>query len=202
MKWLLVVPVMIAACSIVKASPNALAFEFAQGVIVDPTASVVYLMNPEGGIDAVSLSGGAVIATTARGAKPLLLYDDALLARAEDKDGCRLLSLVSLSTKDLKPAFTVDVPLPHEVQAPASGRLGCSFYVSARIDSNVIVVQWRSIRYPISAIPTREAARVAMGFARIDPANGRLMVSGEGEPSASGTPRNEIPPDVQKLANS
>jgi hypothetical protein len=202
MKWLLVVPVMIAACSIVKASPNALAFEFAQGVIVDPAASVVYLMNPEGGIDAVSLSGGAVIATTARGAKPLLLYDDALLARAEDKDGCRLLSLVSLSTKDLKPAFTVDVPLPLEIQAPASGRLGCSFYASARIDSNVIVVQWRSIRYPISAIPTREAARVAMGFARIDPANGRLMVSGEGEPSASGTPRNEIPPDVQKLANS
>jgi hypothetical protein len=142
-----------------------------------------------------------VTATTSCDAKPLLLYGDALLARTEDKDGCNTLTLVSLSTKDLKPAFTVGVPLPLEVRAPANGRLGCSFYASARIDSNVIVVQWRSIQYPISAIPTREAAHVATGFARIDPANGRLIASGEGEPSASGTPRNEIPHDARKLAD-
>lgn len=201
MKWLLVFPVMIAACSIVKASPNSLAFEFAQGVIVDPTASVVYLMNPEGGIDAVSLSGGAVIATTAHGAKPLLLYGDALLAQAEDKGGSSVLSLVSLSTKDLKPAFTVDVPLPLEVRAPVSDWLGGSFYASARIESNAVVVRWRSIQHPVSAIPTREAAHVTTGFARIDPADGRLIASGESEPSASGTARDEIPGDVQKLAD-
>jgi hypothetical protein len=50
MKRLLVFPVLIFACSIPKASQTSLAFEFAQGVIVDPAASVVYLMNPEGGL--------------------------------------------------------------------------------------------------------------------------------------------------------
>jgi hypothetical protein len=89
MKWLFIFPALIAASWVVMASQSALAFGFAQGVIVDGKGSVVYLMNPGGGIDAVNLSGGAVLATTTRGAKPLLLYGDALLAQAEGKDGVR-----------------------------------------------------------------------------------------------------------------
>jgi hypothetical protein len=190
MKWLFIFPALIAASSVVMASQSSLAFELAQGVIVDGKGSVVYLMNPEGGIDAVDLSGGAVLATTTRGAKPLLLYGDALLAQAEGKDG--VLSLVSLSTKDLKPAFTVDVPLPSGIQAPVSDRLGVSFYASARMDADVIIVQWRSMQRTISAVPTREPGRVSTGFARIDPADGRLIASGEGEPSTPGTTEREI----------
>jgi hypothetical protein len=87
MKRLLVFPVLIFTCSILKASQNALAFEFVQGVIVDPTASVVYLMNPEGGSTQSAYPGGAVRAITRRGAKPLLPYDDTLLAQAEGKEG-------------------------------------------------------------------------------------------------------------------
>jgi hypothetical protein len=190
MKWLFIFPALIAASSVVMASQSSLAFELAQGVIVDGKGSVVYLMNPEGGIDAVDLSGGAVLATTTRGAKPLLLYGDALLAQAEGKDG--VLSLVSLSTKDLKPAFTVDVPLPSGIQAPVSDRLGVSFYASARMDADVIIVQWRSMQRTISAVPTREPGRVSTGFARIDPTNGRLIASGEGEPSTPGSAEREI----------
>jgi hypothetical protein len=98
------------------ASQGALAFEFAQGVIVDPTASIVYLMNLDGGINAVALSDGTVLTTTPRAAKPLLLYDGTLLAQAEGKDS--VLSLVGLRAKDLEPTFTVDVPLPREIRAP------------------------------------------------------------------------------------
>ena len=190
MKWLFIFPALIAASWVVMASQSALAFGFAQGVIVDGKGSVVYLMNPGGGIDAVNLSGGGVIATTTRGAKPLLLYGDALLAQAEGKDG--VLSLVSLSAKDLKPAFTVDVPMPSGIQAPVSDRLGVSFYASARMDADVIIVEWRSMQRIISGVPTREPGHVSTGFARIDPTNGRLIASGEGEPSTPGTAEREI----------
>ncbi len=192
MKWLFIFPALIAASWVVMASQSSLAFGFAQGVIVDGKGSVVYLMNPEGGIDAVNLSGGAVLATTTRGAKPLLLYDDALLAQAERKDESNILSLVSLRTKDLEPAFTVDVPLPSGIQAPVSDRLGVSFYASARMDADVIIVEWRSMQRIISGVPTGEPGHVSTGFARIDPTNGRLIASGEGELSTPGTAEREI----------
>lgn len=147
-------------------------------------------MNPEGGIDTVALSSGAVLATTTRGAKPLLLHGDTLLAQAEGKDG--VLSLAGLRTKDLEPAFTVDVPLPSGVQAPVSDRLGASFYASAHMDGDVIIVQWRSMQRKISGVPTREPGHVSTGFARIDPGNGRLIASGEGEPSTPGNAKEEI----------
>jgi hypothetical protein len=194
MKWLFIFPLLIATSwvVVVMASQSSLVFEFAQGVIVDGIGSVIYLMNPEGGIDAVNLSGGGVIATTTRGAKPLLLYGDALLAQAEGKDESNILSLVSLRTKDLKPAFSVDVPLPSGIQAPVSDRLGASFYTSARRDGDVILVQWRSMQRTISGVPTRESGRLSKGFARIEPRDGRVIASGEGEPLTPGTAEREI----------
>ena len=167
------------------ASQGALAFEFAQGVIVDPTASIVYLMNLDGGINAVALSDGTVLTTTPRAAKPLLLYDGTLLAQAEGKDS--VLSLVGLRAKDLEPTFTVDVPLPAEIQSAGWCRLGASFYATARMEAGVILVQWQSMQRTISGLPTREPARVSTGFARIIPRDGRLIDAAEGEPS---TPRN------------
>lgn len=176
--------------TLMTASQGAFAFELAQGVIVDGTRSRVYLMNPEGGIDAVAVSNGAMLATTARGMKPLLLYNGALLAQAEGKEG--VLSLVSLRTQDLEPAFMVDVPLPNGVQAPLSDRLGLSFHASARIDRNMMLVQWRFMQRTITAVPTREPGHVHTGFARIDPRDGRLTASGAGDPSASETAKEEI----------
>lgn len=151
----------------IAAAHGALAFEFAQGVIVDPGRALVYVMNPAGGIDAVALSGGGVLATTARAAKPLLLYDGTLLAQAKAKDS--VLSLAGLGAKDLEPEFAVDMPLPRGIQAGASDRLVASFYVSARRDGDVILVQWRSIQRRMSGAPTKEPARLSTGFARIGP---------------------------------
>jgi outer membrane protein assembly factor BamB len=184
--------VLTAACGIAGASCYARAFEFAQGVIVDSLHSVVYMMNSEGRIDAVNLSTGEVIATSARGAKPLFLYDDVLLAGATDRIDA--LSVVALTTKDLKPKFELELTLPSRVRTD-------SFYVGARLYGNEIIVQWRSIRRLISAIPTREPADVAFGFARIDPATGRLIAAEEGEPPAPPMPQLDIPATVQKLAD-
>jgi hypothetical protein len=179
-----------AACGIADAAPIPRGFEFAQGVIVDALHSVVYMSNAEARIDAVSLSNGEVITASTRGTKPLLLDDDVLLAAAEDRNDA--LTVVGLMTKDLKPKFELELPLPSQVK---SG----SFYVGAHISGNQIIVQWRSIRRPFSAIPTTEPAVVTTGFARIDPATGRLVSAAEGEPPAP--PRSEIPAAVQKLAD-
>jgi hypothetical protein len=181
-----------AACGITDASPNARAFEFAQGVIVDALHSVVYMTNSESRIDAVSLSNGEAIATSARRAKPLLLYDDVLLASAQERSDA--LKVVGLTAKDLKPKFELELPLPDRA---GTG----SFYVGARINGTEIIVQWRSIRRSISAIPTHEPADVTTGYARIDPATGRLIAAAEGEPPAPPTRRSETPAAAQKLAD-
>lgn len=184
--------VLMAAVGVTLAAPNARAFEFAQGVIVDALHSVVHMSNAESRIDAVSLVDGKVIATSTRGAKPLLLYHDVLLAAAQDR--IDTLSVVGLTTKDLKARFELELPLPDKV------RTGY-FYVGARVWRNEIIVQWRSIRRPISAIPTREPAVVTTGFARIDTVTGRLIAAAEGEPPAAPTRQFEIPAAVQKLAD-
>jgi hypothetical protein len=192
MKSLYSLLMLTAACGIAHASPDARAFEFAQGVIVDALHSVVYMSNAEARIDAVSLSNGEAIATSARRAKPLLLYDDVLLASAQERSDA--LRVVGLTAKDLKPKFELELPLPDRA---GSG----SFYVGARINGNEIILQWRSIRRSISAIPTNEPAVVTAGFARIDPATGRLIAAAEGEPPAPPTRRSEIPAAAQKLAD-
>jgi hypothetical protein len=184
--------VLAVGCGIIGAPRNALGFEFAQGVIVDTLQSIVYMMNPERSIDAVSLSAGEVIATSGRGAKPLLVYDDVVLA--EDKTQADLLSIFGLNAKDLKPRFQVDLPLPSQV------RTG-SFYASARIGSNEIIVRWRSVQRPTSAIPTHEPTHVTVGFARIDRSTGRLIATGEGEPSVPETSQVKLPDAVRKLAD-
>jgi hypothetical protein len=193
--WLFAFLVLTAVCGIAGASRNTLAFEFAQGVIVDVTRSVVYMTSQGGRIDAVNLAAGEVIATSTRGAKPLLLYDDILLAQAKARDQVDVLSLVGLTAKDLKPKFEVDVRLPSQV------RFG-TFYAGARMDNDEIVVQWRSIFRRMSGVPTNEPARLTTGFALIDATDGRLIASGDGEPSNPRTSKDEIPIAVEKLVES
>jgi hypothetical protein len=190
MKSLCSLMALMTACGIARAAPDARGFEFTQGVVVDASHPVVYMPNANARILAVSLTNGEVIAISTRGTKPLLLYDDALLAAAQDRSDA--LTVIGLTAKDLKPKFELELPIPSGVQTG-------SFHVGARIWGKQIIVQWRSIRRPISAIPTTEPAVVRTGFARIDPANGRLIAAAEGEPPAPPPP--EIPAAARKLAD-
>jgi hypothetical protein len=181
MRQLLLPLALIGAYIIVGASRDALAFQFAQAAVVDSEKSTAYLMAPEARIDEVDLSSGQILATSTHAAKPLLLYDFLLLAQGEPRGESEKLRLIGLSSKDLTVTFEVDVPLPTGVQALIDDRLGSSFYVGAHIDTNEIVVQWRSVQRQISGTPTSEPAHIATGWARIDPNAGRLTSSGDGE---------------------
>jgi hypothetical protein len=182
----------IAACGIIYPSTSARPFEFVQGVIVDARHGIIYMSNSRMGIDAVGLSTGEVIANSTRGVKPLQLYGDVLLAEAQGRSNA--LNIIGLTAKDLKPIFDLEIPIPVEA------RQG-SFYVGARVDGNEIILRWRSIRRPIRAIPTREPANVIGGFARVDPATGRLITVGEGEPPAPTATKIEIPAALQQLTD-
>jgi hypothetical protein len=187
--WVLMLTAM---CGTAHSAPNPLGFEFAQGVIVDVSHSAVYMSNGQATIDAVSLSNGEVIATSTRGVQPLLLYDDVLLAAAQDRSDA--LSVIGLTATDLKPKFQLELPLPGGV------RTG-SFYVGARISGNQIILQWRSVQRAMSPIPNREPARVTTGFAHVDPVTGRLISASEGEPPAPTSSQSKIPAAAQELAN-
>src|SRR5215472_13659020 len=113
MKSLFCLLALAATCGIAGAPRNALGFEFAQEAVVDALHSIVYMIGPGGRIDAVNLSTGDVIATSVRAAKPLLLYDDVLLAEAKDK--IDVLSVTGLTAKNLKAKFEIDLPLPSRV---------------------------------------------------------------------------------------
>lgn len=184
---------------VVDTTRNVLAFEFAQAAVVDPEKPLAYLLAPEARIDEVDLSSGKVLATSTRGARPLLLYDAILLAQVEPREQGETLQLVGLNAKDLTLTFKVDVPLPNGVHPSIDDRLGRSFYVGARPDAGDVVIQWRSVERRITGIPSNEPAHIAAGWVRIDPNAGRLTSSGSGEAPVR---EEELPAAVRALANS
>jgi hypothetical protein len=183
----------------VDTSRSALAFEFAQAAVVDPERPRAYLMAPEARIEEVDLSSGGVLATSTQGARPLLLYNSTLLVQAEPHEQSESLNLVGLNAQDLTVSFETDVPLPSGVHPLIDDHLGSSFRVSARFDAGEIVVQWRSVQRRITGIPSSEPARIAAGWARIEPNTGDLTSSGSGEAPVR---EEELPAGVRELAHS
>jgi hypothetical protein len=176
-----------------------MAFEFAQSVVVDPERARAYLMAPEARIDEIDLSSGEVLATSPQASRPLLLFDDLLLAQAEPLEQSESLNLVELNAKDLTVNFGTDIPLPSGVHPLIDDHLGGSFHAGARFNAGEIVVQWRSVQRRVTGIPSNEPARVAAGWARIDPNTGHLTSLGSGEAPVR---EEELPASVRELARS
>jgi hypothetical protein len=92
-------------------------FEFRSGVIVDSRELTVYLMNPNGGIDAVDLSSGKHIWSTSNSAKPLLLNDRRLVTQAASGAPTNFLRIVVLDADNGRELLATTVELPRDVQA-------------------------------------------------------------------------------------
>jgi len=153
-------------------------FEFRPGVIVDPDRPAVYLMNPQRGIDAVDLSSGKLICTTAKAAKPLFLYGDLLVAQAETSDRRGVLRIVILDAKDKGGlGLEAEIALPEGVWASIDDGLGTSFWASARIHEGALIVSWFFAEQLLSGAnlrPDATAPRQITGAARIDLKTGRV----------------------------
>ncbi len=145
-------------------------FEMLPGVIVDPSAERLYLMNPQGGIDALELASGKLLWTAAGAGKPLAAFSDRLAAQAEPSGGSRSLPIALLSTKDGgRIDSTVSVPMPSSVMPPSiNDGLGISSSVDARVEHDGLLVWWKITSRTMSPIPRPVSVRTDSGAALIN----------------------------------
>jgi len=159
-----------------KMHPAASGFQLRPGVIVDAGRGVVFVMNRNRGIDSDDLSSGRVLWSTTIAAKPLLEFDDHLVAQAEAHNAGTLPVVVLNSGTGGEPVFEAAVPLPAGVSAFIDDRLGAQFSVTARTESAALFVSWHFKRTVVSGVYRPGAPRTQenRGAARIDLKTGQV----------------------------
>jgi hypothetical protein len=175
-------------------------FEFRPGVIVDPERAAIYLMNPERGIDAVDLASGKLHWRTDRAAKPLLRYEERLVAQTEPGDGQQFLRIALLSTRDITAdRLFIDIPLPAGVRATIDDGMESSFSLAARVHEAALVLSWQYTYRPITGPPPDPDLdaldRKATGSVRIDIHSRQISPIDE----VAVPPEPELPPTVSQL---
>lgn len=111
--------------------------------MIAPQHGFAYLMRPGGGIDAVSLSSGAVRWRSDSASKPLALAGDRLIAQAESR-GANALHLVALDARSGASRGTVSVSLPAGIVATVVDTPAGSFRVQADGAGAEMVVRWEA----------------------------------------------------------
>ena len=139
------------------------------GVVADPGAERLYLMNPKGGIDAIGLASGNFLWTSKAAGKPLAVFDGRLAAQAEAVGGSNSLSIVLLSTKSGRVISTIAVPMVAGAMRPSinDGMVAASS-VQARVVSDGLLVLWTVTGRPASPIPGPANVRNDSGAALIN----------------------------------
>ncbi len=161
------------ALTMALAHKSAGTFELRPGVVVDPNRSIAYLMKPGGSIEAVDLSSGKPIWSTARAAKPLLINGDLLIAQADPSGPGNLLRILGLDTNSKgRVAFISEIKLPGGVTASIDEGLGTSFLASARMQRGDLIISWRFSQQEITGVSPRPDSRTtrhqASGAARVN----------------------------------
>lgn len=179
--------------------PEAPPFEFRPGVIVEPARSVIYLMSPDGGIDAVDLATGKNIWSTSEAAKPLALHGDFLIAQAETPEKAGVLSVVGLNARGGgSKEFGAEATLPQGIRPSIDDGLGTSFLARAGTNqAGDLLVAWESSKREISGMDRGASAEpdVVEGSLRINVTTGRVetMQAHAGLPRPQLPPRHELP---------
>lgn len=143
-------------------------FELRPGVVVDPAAARLYLMNPQGGIDAVELATGNLLWTSKAAAKPLAAFDDRLAAQANQTPGSGSLPIVLLDTKSGRAESTISLPTPDRVTPSIDEQLRSSSSVAARVEPDGLLVWWTVTGRSVRPIPGPVSAQTVAGAALIN----------------------------------
>ncbi|HET8774109.1 MAG TPA: hypothetical protein VFP80_09975 [Thermoanaerobaculia bacterium] len=120
-----------------------------EGILVDPSRPVAYVMTPEGGVAAIDLQTGATEWSTMAAARPLVLVGDLLLCQQEPAtaEARHNLLLVVLDVVQ-KGAVTAgaSVELPDSVWAAVTETLRGTLYVEGRrTGSGTAAVLWQFV---------------------------------------------------------
>ena len=130
-------------------------FELSPGIVVDPDRSEVYLMSPDGGIDAVDLGNGAAVWHSQEVAKPLTVFGNLLIGQAEPEGPGSELDIVALDTRQGgAPVTRSRVGLPPGVRAGTHQGANASFTAHAEAVGADIAVSWEFLERPLRGIQT------------------------------------------------
>lgn len=159
------------------------AFTFRPGVIVSADRSVCYLMNTNGGIDAVDLATGDARWTTTEAQKPLALVGDTLIAQSEVEGRSGVLRLVMLDVAGGgSREAEVDVGLPQDVQAAIDDGPGTRFRIDVRELEGDLIAEWSYSESPVRGGAEDEAeAHQVSGAFRIDSETWDVLPADAGE---------------------
>ncbi len=144
--------------------PSSKPFVVRPGVVVDPTAGRLYMMNPQGGIDAVEIASGKLLWSTTAAAKPLITFDGKLLAQGEATRGSHDLPIVALDARDGSRHGTVGLPMPAGVMPTVGDSFGTASSLTATIVGGEAIVGWDfSQAIPSGVWPPQQPTRRASG---------------------------------------
>ncbi len=141
--------------------------ELRPGVVFDAETSLVVVMQPEGGIEAVQLAQGETLWITEDTDKPLLILRDRMLAQTETEDGALVLSVVQLGSGELLNRLRVE--LPDGVLAIIEDRLDRTFSLKAQRFEDAVLVRWTEVFKPVAAVQRLQRDPVTtQGLFRVD----------------------------------
>ena len=140
-------------------------FVMRPGVVVAADRSVLYLMRPGGGIDAVDVSSGRSLWHVDDAAQPLRVSGDLLVALA---DGLKTepasavdqpyLDVVFLGTRDGLRRGALRLPLPDRVWSSVDDGPGRSLKVAATVEQGDVIISWVTEENELTGVAPGDAA--------------------------------------------
>ena len=127
-------------------------FVLQEGVVIDPIGQKVFLMTPDGGIEARNISDGAVIWQSKLAAKPVGFFDGRLYAQTEGENRSNSVELVSFSLTEASRSENFRLPLGQERWVGISHGMGERLDVRVGTDNDRPAVWWTSsVKIPTGA---------------------------------------------------
>lgn len=110
-------------------------YQLLGGVIIDKNIENIYVINPDSGLDSVSLHTGLVNWHSDKAALPVMINNNQLIAQ-EEINVTGNLSLKSLNTENGEETDSKQLPLPNKMMAPVADGLERKFNIMVNYDNN------------------------------------------------------------------
>jgi len=190
-------------------------FELRSGVIADPDKSLIFVMNPKGGIDALDLETGTLKWSIDHAAKPLALSGNHLVCQIEPTPGENELKIAILNIEERgQIVSTNSIRLPSDVRVSISDGLKSRFNLYGRIQNDEFIISWKYSYRPVrgyltlaqehekkeQSVPERDAPRITSGIIKLDLISGEMSAIKEEDLKIPLVPRWPNLKEAERLA--
>ncbi len=184
--WLLVA-VALAACTALQAADSKDGPTLIPGGIASPDGKVGFVVNVKGGVDAIQLATGELLATAASARRPLIVWNERLVAQMAVKDNPHAMKLALFDAAQLGSPLleTAAIALPE--WASLAKAHAHSFVVESRLVGDALLLRWRAETWygggeKLTEAEERAAHKVASGAVKMDLHTGKIQTRDDREP--------------------